>query len=215
NASRSHEFYAIAADPSHADHDILDGTSVPLTREVVTVEARDSSGRISRATREFLTTHLGPVVHRDAERIYIFRTAAAGDFRAGEQWLEMMKASSLAEWQEAMRIEARTTSNFTYADRAGNILYVWTSGAPVLPHPQGGDTLAIFARTASDIWLERMPFDSLPQLLNPPGGYLHNENDSPHFANMNALIAHSFRFPVEEPRLRLRSQHAVELLDNE
>ena len=31
-----------------------------------------------------------------------------------------MRASSLAEWKEAMKIRARVTSNFTYADRAGN-----------------------------------------------------------------------------------------------
>src|SRR5690606_15306637 len=61
----------------------------------------------------------------------------------------------------------------------------------------------------------RVPFDSLPQLLNPAGGYIHNENDSPHFTNLNEVMPHAFGFPVEEPRLRLRSQHAVELLHNE
>src|SRR5690606_8942461 len=54
----------------------------------------------------------------------------------------------------------------------------------------------------------------LPQLLNPPGGYTHNENDSPHYTNLYRIMADTFPFPVEEPRLRLRSQHAVELLHN-
>ena len=215
NASRSHEFYALLIDPAQSDHYILDGVSLPLHRELVTIEMRDSAGRASRSTREFWSTGAGPVVHRDDRHVYILRSAAAGDFRAGEQWLRMMQASSLAEWQEAMRIGARTTSNFTYADRAGNIHYVWMSGAPALPHVPGGDTIAIMARSTSDMWTHRLPFDSLPQLLNPAGGYIHNENDSPHFANLNAIIAHSFRFPVEEPRLRLRSQHALELLHNE
>src|SRR5690606_3195406 len=126
------------------------------------------------------------------------------DFRPGEQWLKMMQAGSLAEWQDAMRIGARTTSNFTYADRAGNIHYVWMSGAPVLPHAEGGDTTAIPAKRTAEVWTSRMPYDSMPQLLNPPGGYVRNENDSPHFTNLNALIAPSFRFPVEPPSLRLR-----------
>lgn len=215
NASRSHEFYALLIDSAMADHYVLDGAIVPLQREIITVETRDSTGRTARSNREFWSTQLGPVVHRDAQHVYILRSAAAGDFRAGEQWLRMMQAASLAEWQEAMRIDARTTSNFTYADRAGNIHYVWMSGAPALPHAQGGDTIAVLARRTADMWTRRMPFDSLPQLLNPPGGYIHNENDSPHYTNLNVILAHSFRFPVEEPRLRLRSQHALELLHNE
>ena len=215
NASRSHEFYVLPNDATKPDHYVLDGTSVRLQREQVTVEARDSTGRRTTTTHTFWTTDLGPVVHRDSTGIYIFRSAADGDFRAGEQWLRMMQAASLDEWKAAMRTDARTTSNFTYADRAGNILYVWMSGAPVLPHEPGGDTLAVRASTRAELWSRRMPFDSLPQLLNPPGGYLHNENDSPHYANLNAIMAHSFRFPVEEPRLRLRSQHAIELLHNQ
>ncbi|MBR9988600.1 MAG: penicillin acylase family protein [Gemmatimonadetes bacterium] len=215
NASRNHEFYALLVDPTQPDHYLLDGVPVPLQRESVTVEARDDAGRTTTSTHEFWTTDLGPVVHLDSRRVYMLRTAASGDFRAGEQWLQMMQATSLEEWKQAMRTGARTSSSFTYADRAGNILYVWMSGAPVLPHPAGGDSLAILVRSVSDLWTRRMPFDSLPQLLNPPGGYLHNENDSPHYTNMNAIMAHSFRFPVEEPRLRLRSQHALELLHNE
>ncbi|HSK20688.1 MAG TPA: penicillin acylase family protein [Longimicrobiales bacterium] len=215
NAARSHEFYALPSDRAKPDHYILDGRSVPLERELVTVEARDSTGRHIITTHTFWTTDLGPVVHRDSTGIYIYRSAADGDFRAGEQWLRMMQAASLDEWKTAMRTGARTTSNFTYADRAGNILYVWMSGAPVLPHEPGGDTLAVRASTRDGLWSQRMPFDSLPQLLNPPGGYLHNENDSPHYANLNVIMAHSFRFPVEDPRLRLRSQHAIELLHNQ
>lgn len=215
NASRSHEFYALPNDANEPDHYVLDGASVRLQREQVTVEARDSTGHRTTTTHTFWTTDLGPVVHRDSTHTYIYRSAADGDFRAGEQWLRMMQAASLEEWKTAMRTGARTTSNFTYADRAGNILYVWMSGAPVLPHEPGGDTLAVRAASRNDVWLQRLPFDSLPQLLNPPGGYIHNENDSPHYANLNAIMEHSFRFPVEEPRLRLRSQHAIELLHNQ
>ncbi|MEX2570478.1 MAG: penicillin acylase family protein [Gemmatimonadota bacterium] len=214
NSTRSHEFYAFRADPSRPDHIVLDGESLPLEREVVTVEYRDASGSGSE-TREFWTSEFGPVVHRADSLVYVFRPAANGEYRAGEQWLEMMQASTLEEWQNAMRIGARTTSHFTYADRDGNIHYVSMSGAPLLPHPSGGDTLAIYATREDQVWSEVTPFESLPQLLNPPGGYLHNENDSPHYANLNQVLDHSFEFWVEPPRLRLRSQHSLELLHNE
>jgi acyl-homoserine-lactone acylase len=214
NANRTHEFYAFRLDPERPDHVRLDGESVPLTRSVVEVEYLQE-GRIASETREFWNSPFGPVVHRADSLVYVFRPAANGEFRAGEQWLKMMRASTLEEWREAMRIQARTTSNFTYADRAGNIFYVWVSASPALPHPSGGDSLAILATRADQVWAALVPFDSLPQLLNPPGGYLHNENDSPHYANLNAILPHDFGYPVEEPALRLRSQLAVDLLHND
>ncbi|AHG93823.1 peptidase S45 penicillin amidase (plasmid) [Gemmatirosa kalamazoonensis] len=108
------------------------------------------------------------------------------------------------------------TSNFTYADRAGNIYYVWNGSVPDLPHPSGGDSLAVPARRTSDVWTRLIPYDSLPQMLNPRGGYLHNENDPPYYANMRQPLD-STRYPsyISRPRLGLRSQHAISLLDND
>ena len=67
----------------------------------------------------------------------VARTAGDGEFRAGEQFLRMMRARSLAEWQDAMRLRALVTSNYTYADRAGNIYNLWNASLPILPHPSG------------------------------------------------------------------------------
>jgi acyl-homoserine-lactone acylase len=216
NANRTHEFYAFHADPTRENHFLLDGASVPLQREVVTVEYRDSTGATGSETREYWNSPYGPVVQRDASMVYIYRPAGNGEFRAGEQWLEMMKATSLHEWKQAMRMNARATSNFTYADRDGNILYVWVGTVPALPHPAGGDSLAIVATRAGQVWSHLVPFDSLPQLLNPTGGYTHQENDSPHFTNLNHVMQHeSFYYWVQEPTLRMRSQHALEILHND
>jgi acyl-homoserine-lactone acylase len=215
NENRTHEYYAFRTDASRADHIIVDGQSVALRRDTVTVTYRDSTGTMAQAAREFLSTPFGPVITQRDSLVYVYRPALNGEYRAGEQWLEMMKARSLAEYQRAMRMQARETSNFTYADRAGNIYYTWVSTAPALPHPDGGDTLAIYATRASHVWSRLVPFDSLPHLLNPPGGYIHNENDSPHYTNLNAIMRHDFPFWVQEPSLRLRSQHALEILHND
>jgi acyl-homoserine-lactone acylase len=125
-----------------------------------------------------------------------------------------MRAQSLAEWKEAMRIRARVNSNFTYADRAGNIFYVWNASIPSLPHASGGDTAAVPAHATSDVWTRYVPFDSLPQLLNPRGGYVRNENDPPYHTNVRQVLDRS-RFPANfpDPLLRLRSQHSLTLVD--
>ncbi|HET9454242.1 MAG TPA: penicillin acylase family protein [Gemmatimonadaceae bacterium] len=214
NAQDREEIYALEADTLAPDHYRLDGASLPLTRELVTIPFRNGSA-IGTETRETWSTPLGPVIHRADGRIYILRTTADGEYRAGEQFLRMMRATSLPEWKDAMRMRARVTSNFTYADRAGNIFYLWNAALPVLPHPVVDDTVAIPVRTMRDMWTRYVPFDSLPQVLNPRGGYVHNENDSHHFTNVRMRVDTTNPYPnFEPPELLLRSQHAIALIDN-
>src|SRR6476619_7310038 len=132
------EVYALDVDPKTPDHYLFDGTSLALTRELRTVTFRNGEG-LSTETREFWTTPLGPVIYRANGKIYIVKTGGDGEFRAGEQFLRMMRATSLNEWKEAMKLRARVTSNFTYADRAGNIYFIWNATLPLLPHLTGGD----------------------------------------------------------------------------
>lgn len=206
------EIYALQVDPERPDHYVFDGGSVPLQQEAVTVEFRNGKG-VGRETRSYWKSPLGPVVHREDGKIYVLRSAGDGEYRMDEQFLKMMKAGSLEEWKDAVRMRARTSSNLTYADSEGNILYVWNATTPALPHPSGGDTLAIPATRTSHVWTRPVAFDSLPQLLNPEGGYVRNENDPPHFTNLNQPLDPA-RFPAHfpEPRVRLRSQHSLELL---
>lgn len=212
NSQDLEEFYALDADPGHADHYLFDGRSVPLTRSLISVRFRNGES-LSSETREFWSTPLGPVIHRANGKIYIVKFAGDGETRAGEQFLRMMRSRSLSEWKDAMKMRARPTSNFTYADRDGNIFLIWNASLPLLPHPQGDDLSAIPARKMSDVWTKFVPFESLPQFLNPPGGYLHNENSSPHYSNVRAPIDTTNAYPnFEAPRLSLRSQLAIELI---
>ncbi|HEX8430131.1 MAG TPA: penicillin acylase family protein, partial [Longimicrobium sp.] len=208
------EIYALDVDPARADHYLFDGGSVPLRRDTATLEFRNGAG-ISTVMRESWTTPLGPVIHRGGGKIYVHRAAGEDEFRGGEQFLKMMRARSRAEWMDALRMRARVTSNLTYADRAGNIYYVWNATIPRFPHRPGGDTVAIPAARMADVWTRVVAFDSLPQVLNPRGGYVHNENDPPYLANLYEPLDRD-RFPsyFPEVELRLRSQHAVELLHN-
>lgn len=213
NAPDLDEIYALDVDPSKPDYYVFDGTSLPLERQLTTVTYKNGNG-YSTETRESWRTPLGPVIWRDGGKIYVLRAAEEGDYRGGEQFLHMMRATSLAEWKDAMRMRSRFNSNFTYADRAGNIYYVWNASIPSLPHPSGGDTLAIPAHGTSDVWTRYVSFDSLPQLLNPKGGYVQNSNDPPYHTNLRQVLDRS-KYPANfpEPRVGLRTQMALTLID--
>jgi acyl-homoserine-lactone acylase len=209
------QIYALDADTMVADHYWLDGASQALVHDVITVQYKTPTGLASES-KDAWRTSLGPVIGRDAKHIYVFRHAIDGEFHAGEQFLRMMRARSLDEWKAAMRMGARLNSSFTYADRAGNIFYLWNAMLPKLPHPSGGDTLAIPVRRTTDAWTTYVPLDSLPQVLNPPGGYVHNENDAPYYTNMRAPLdwAHAPSY-FPPPTLRLRSQLSIDLIDHD
>ncbi|MBA3890376.1 MAG: penicillin acylase family protein, partial [Gemmatimonadaceae bacterium] len=95
-------------------------------------------------------------------------------------------------------------------------LYAWNGVVPSLPHASGGDSIAIPARTTADVFTRLIPWDSLPHVQNPRGGYVRNENDSPWFTNMRQVLDWTKYPPNMEPlTLRLRSQLSLELIDNE
>ncbi len=215
NSQDLDQIYSLDVDPKAVDHYLFDGRSVPLKRELVTAQFKNGDG-VSSETREYWSTPLGPVIYRSKGKIYVFKYAGDGEFRAGEQFLKMMRAKTLAEWKDAMKMRARLTSNFTYADRAGNIFLIWNASLPKLPHAPVDEFTAIEARRTSDVWTSYVPFESLPQFLNPPGGYVHNENSSPHYTNVRGPVNTKNAYPnFEEPRLSLRSQLAIQLIDND
>ncbi|MFN2601813.1 MAG: penicillin acylase family protein [Gemmatimonadaceae bacterium] len=215
NSPELGEVYALDVDTSATDHYLFDGKSIALTREPVTVEFKNGNG-FSSETREFWSTPLGPVIYRGNGKIYVVKEGSAGQFRGGEQMLHMMRAKSLAEWRNAMRMRARSTSNFTYADHAGNIFYQYNASLPDLPHPKGGDSTVFEAHGMRDVWTRLVPYDSLPHVLNPKGGYIHNENGSPHFTNVREKIDTTNAYSsFEKPRLSLRGQLAIETIDND
>ncbi|MEZ4423466.1 MAG: penicillin acylase family protein [Gemmatimonadota bacterium] len=217
NAPDLTETYRIRKDPAAPRHYLLDGVSYPMRSEDVSVEIRDdvrfaSSGGIATELRTFWTTHVGPVIHETADEIYVMRSADDGEFRRGEQFLDMMKATSLDQWLAAMREQRISSSNYTYADRDGNIFYVWNAKLPRLPHPWTRDEPVLATRSA-DLWSEVVRFDRLPQLKNPAGGYVRNENDPPYWTNLDEPLPRE-RFPenMPDPRLRLRSQLSLQTI---
>ncbi len=207
--------YSLDADPNTADHYMLDGHPIPLKKETLTVSFKNGDTQ-STESREFWFTSIGPVFYRTKDKIYVIKYAGEGDMRGGEQFLRMMRSRSLSQWQAAMKMRARVTSNFTYADRAGNIYFLWNASLPLLPHPPTDDTTAVSARGIADVWTKFVPFESLPQVLNPPGGYVQNENNSPHFTNVRRPVDLKNAYPnFETPSLSLRSQLAIQLVNGD
>ena len=205
------QVYALEVDPARPDHYLLDGASIPVGRELLTRLFRNGAG-YSFDTRERLSISLGPVIHRDHGRIYVLRAPEDGEFRGGEQFLRMIQATTLEEWTEAMRLRAHPRSNFTYADAEGNIFFLWNAAIPRFPHPFDA-ARAVPVTRRDEVWTALHELDDLPQLLNPVGGYVRNENDGPWLTNLEApLDPADYPEYFEAHEFSLRSQHAQQLV---
>ena len=211
NYGEPDQIYAVLRDPDNPDAFLFDGTSHSIETRSVTAEFAEGNTYGSE-TRNFRFTSLGPVLLETPDTLFVLKTATLGQHRLGEQWLRMMQSRNLEEWKEAMRIRAKYSSNFTYADADGNIFLVWNASIPILPHePSNG--APVFAAGVQDVWTELYPWDSLPQLLNPRGGYVQNANDPPYYTNLNEpLRPEDYPPNFPEPRLRFRSQSSLELV---
>jgi len=212
NYPRYSQVYALAADPAQEDHYILDGRSHPVLERSVTVDFRTDAGGLDSETRTTRWTPYGPVIHETEEMIYVLKDPRDGEFRRGEQFLRMMRSESLSEWLDVMRMRAHPSSNFTYADAAGNIVHLYNARLPLLPHESTGDTAAV-AHSQADIWSELVPVDDMPLYVNPEGGYVQQANDTPDYTNLNVPMDRD-TMPANLPdrRLRLRSQLSLQLV---
>ncbi len=207
------EIYELKLDPTRPEHFLFDGDALPIQRDDVTIEVKTDKG-LAPQTRAFFHTALGPVIHRTDDRIYVLRSASYEEFRFYQQWFRMSQARNFAEFQAALALGAVPMFNTGYADREGNIYYLWNGTVPVIPH-ENQDARAVPAARSADIWTHFLPLKELPQLLNPKGGYVQNSNDPPYFTNLNEpLDIRSFPPYFPPHRLSLRTQHSLELIHN-
>lgn len=212
NSPEYSQVYALPRHPTLEGHAILDGVAVPMEERTVAVDYRTEDGGLDVETEVTRWTVYGPVIHETEDRLYVLKDPRDGEFRRGEQFLRMMMATSLEEWLDVMRMRAHPSSNFTYADADGNIALYYNARIPLLPHPPTGDTAAV-ATSARHIWSELVPWDRLPLYLNPPGGYVQQANDTPHYINLNVTLgADTVPENLPEPRLRFRSQLSFDLI---
>lgn len=90
----------------------------------------------------------------------------------------MNKATNFEEWQTAMREGVLPMFNAGYADKEGTIYYLYNALLPI--RAAGYDWEQYLpGDTSETLWTDYLPFDQLPQVLNPASGFIQNGNSSP------------------------------------
>lgn len=152
---------------------------LPLERRTVTLPVRFGPV-VLPVRREVLRSAHGPVI-KNAQGAYAVRYGGIDRLDQLDAYYRLNKAKTLGEWQAQIARLAIPSTNFLYADAAGNIAYVYNAAIPqrlpgvdwrgVLP----GDDPRL-------IWTGPVDAKTLPQYLNPASGWLMNSNNTPFWA---------------------------------
>lgn len=214
NAPDLEDIYALPLAPGRADAYLHQGRVRPIERRRVAIEVLQPAGAVAPEAREFEETPLGPVIHRTADRAFVVRSVQVEWWRQYEGFFELMHADSLGEFRGVLGRRLAVTSNYTYADVEGNILYAWHARLPRRRDEPVDYALAVPGATDRWFWRGVHRLRDLPSLLNPPGGYVQNANNPPWWTSLRAAIDPD-RYPayIERGELSLRAQAVLAAVD--
>lgn len=157
------------------------------------IPVKTDSGNETRI-QTFRKTHHGPIISEHEGRPLALRLAGLEEGGWFEQWYRMSRARSLDEFKDALRLVAIPYMNITYADRHGNIFYVYNGRVP-RRLPQFDWRQPVDGSDPRTEWQGYHPFEDLPQVQNPASGYVQNCNSTP-FATTSAGNPDPALFPA-------------------
>ena len=142
-----------------------------------TIKVKTDKGLDTKSFK-FRKTHHGPIVAVREGKPLAIRLARLEEGGWIDEWYAMGKAKSMAEFKAAMAKCAIPMFNAMYADRDGNIFYVYNGSVP--RRSTNFDwSKPVDGSNPEAEWHGYHSFDELPQLTNPKTGFLQNCNQTP------------------------------------
>ena len=197
--------YRLQLDPKDPTRYLLDGKSLPLARQTVSVAVKDEDGRLSQVQREVYSSQFGPVVQWpgrldwDTHAAYSLRDANLDNTRVLQQWNQINRAESLAALRGSVeQLQGIPWVNTIAVDQAGRALYLNQSVVPYVDqqmldscsNPQAPGSLVVLdgSRSACQWKVDAQaaqpgifPARLLPSLERED--YVQNSNDPAWLAN--------------------------------
>lgn len=160
----------------------FDGRKRSFETENQVIKIRQADGSLKEEPLVVRRAVQGPVVEKDGKftAIRIAGLQASSFAGAMEEWWQMGKAHNLQEFQTALKRMQLPMFNVMYADRDGHILEHYLGLVPKRPKgdwafwsdPVPGDTSSL-------VWNRTLSYDELPQVVDPPSGWVQSSNSAP------------------------------------
>ena len=170
NGADVQDLYIETFNPAAADEYRVNGVWV---KAQVFDEAIHIKGQPDEHLKVFVTRH-GPVVHREADKVYALRWTALEPAGLGSTYNWLSTAKNWREFREIMKRVWGPGQNAVYADMDGNIGYVMAARVPI--RKKGHGEIPVPGDTDAYEWTGYIPFEQLPQALNPDSGLIVTAN---------------------------------------
>ncbi len=210
------DVYVLQMNPHNSNQYKFDGQWRDLEVRSVPIKVHLAGPFSWTVKREVLWCAYGPAVRRP-HGVYAIRYAGWGDIRQVEQWYRMGKASNFDQWLDAVKMRAIPSFNMVYADKTGNIYYLYNALLPLRgPGYDGKQYLP--GDTSKTRWTEYLPFEKLPQVKNPASGFVISCNSSPFKATLGPENPKEEDYPPSfgiERRMTNRALRAIELFGSD
>lgn len=137
DSSKHFTLYRLQLDPKDPTRYLLDGKSLPLNKQTVTVQVKQADGQVVPVSRDVYSSQFGPIVQWpgkldwDHQYAYSLRDANLDNDRVLTQWYAMNQASSLKALQDSVhKIQGIPWVNTLAVDDKGQTLYMNLSVVP-------------------------------------------------------------------------------------
>ncbi|MEP5937113.1 MAG: acylase [Erythrobacter sp.] len=158
----------------------LDDEWLDLEEETVTLPVK--VGPITLPIRQTIYRSIhGPVIKND-NGFFALRYGGMESVRQMDAFYRLGKATNKDEWMEVYERLDIPNFNVVYADREGNIAYIYNAAFPDRPELDEVEAnwRGVLDGSRSDlIWEGSVEFEEIPSLINPASGWLYNSNNEP------------------------------------
>ncbi|MGH8412383.1 MAG: penicillin acylase family protein, partial [Pseudomonas sp.] len=137
DSSKHFTLYRLQLDPKDPSRYLLDGQSLPMHKQTLTVDLKQPDGTVKAVSHVVYSSQFGPIVQWpgkldwDNQFAYSLRDANLDNDRVLQQWYAMNRAGSLKEFQASVHeIQGIPWVNTLAADDQGQTLYMNLSVVP-------------------------------------------------------------------------------------
>ena len=183
----------------------------PLTIRPVTIRYRLSDGRLGSRSFNTLRTHHGPIVRSDGERWIAF-SMMNRPVEALQQSYLRTRALDFESFMKVAQLKANSSNNTIFADANGTIAYLHPQFVPRRDN-RFDYTKPVDGSLPATEWGSLHSLSELPNIVNPPNGWVQNTNAWPYRA-AGEFSPNPVRFPKYMDMFgeNFRGIHAIRLL---